>query len=143
MPCLRDGTPIMKTLLLAFVAFAFSMWAARADSMTVPSLTLAPVAAANHGSSAASIPPLTLAATAGTTSTGFKLDGGSNFAQLDTQPGSMPVSSGLVLALVAVFVLALRLMGLKHARAMADHERDSYEGKARMFRALHEGGADH
>jgi hypothetical protein len=59
------------------------------------------------------------------------------FAQLET-PSHTPVSSSLILTLVVVFVFALRLMGLNHARAMADHERNTYHGKAQMFRSLHD-----
>lgn len=39
---------------------------------------------------------------------------------------------------VAVFVLALRIFGLNRARALAEHERASYHGKAKMFRSLQE-----
>lgn len=62
---------------------------------------------------------------------------GSQFAELETN-GRAPISSRMLLTLVAVVVVALRVMGLTHARAMADHERSSYSGKAQMFRSLHE-----
>jgi hypothetical protein len=66
---------------------------------------------------------------------------GSQFAELNTDSHA-PISSSMLLTLVAVLVVAFRLMGLNHARAMADHERDSYHGKARMFHALREDGAN-
>jgi hypothetical protein len=66
------------------------------------------------------------------------LSSSTNFAQLDTHAHMVPISSGMVLALIALFVLALRIMGVNHARAMADHERHSHHGKAQMFRSLHE-----
>jgi hypothetical protein len=138
---------MMKTLL-AFIALAISTSAVCADSMIPSRLTLqAPTgfATQSHGATiASSIPPLTIAPVPGSAPGSFKLGSSSaNFAQLSTVNQTMPLPSGLILALVAIFVLALRIMGLNHARAMADHERHSYHGKAQMFRALHEGGADH
>ena len=64
----------------------------------------------------------------------------SHFAQVGATSHS-PIS-GLILTLLAVSVLTLRLVGLNRARAMADHERDTYRGKAQMFRSLHEGQSD-
>jgi hypothetical protein len=60
-----------------------------------------------------------------------------HFAQVGAT-SQTPISSGVALTVIAVFVLALRLMSLNRARAMADHERDTYRGKAQMFRSLHE-----
>ena len=58
-----------------------------------------------------------------------------HFAQMGATSHA-PISSGAALTVIAVFVLALRLMSLNRARALADHERDSYQGKAQMFRSL-------
>jgi hypothetical protein len=146
---LNKETPNMKTTLLAILVLAISTGAACADLALPSRLSLAPVptgfASQSHATShMLSEPTLTLGQVSGTSSLGAKLDPSSvNFAQIGAANQSMPLPSGLVLALVAVFVLALRIMGVNHARAMADHERDSYTGKARMFRSLHEGGADH
>jgi hypothetical protein len=150
MACSIEKLPYpMKTTLLAILVLAISTSAVCADT-TIPSrLTLAPLPAnfasqAHASSRPFSEPALTLGPVSGMSSLGSKLDPSSvNFAQLGAANQTMPLPSGLVLALVALFVLALRILGLNHARAMADHERASYTGKARMFRALHEGGTDH
>jgi hypothetical protein len=108
----------MKTLLLAITALTLSFGAARANSGFQEQLAVVSVPAmpasdtVSHSSSA------------------------TNFAQLDTHARMVPISSGLVLSLVALFVLAVRIMGINHARAMADQERDSYHGKAQMLRSL-------
>lgn len=136
----------MKITLLALLALAISTGAACADSAIPSRLALGPVPAVftTQNATVSSMPPLTLASASNTSTIGATLDPSSaNFAQLGTVNRSLPLSSGFILALVAVFVLAMRIMGLNHARAMADHERHSYHGKAQMFRALHEGGADH
>jgi hypothetical protein len=139
----------MKTNLLAIIALAFSASAVCADSAIPSRLGLAPIPATvttqTHGTSdLASVPALSLAADRSASPAGFKLESSSaNFAQLGTSsqamPLALPLSPGLIMAFVAIFVLALRIIGLNHARAMAEHERNSYQGKARMFRALHEG----
>ena len=63
------------------------------------------------------------------------------FAQLEA-PDHASIFSTLVLTLVVVSVITFRLVGLNRARAMADHERDTYRGKAQMFRSLHEERTD-
>jgi hypothetical protein len=140
---------MMKTLL-AVIGFAVSTSAIHADSIIPSRLTLAPissslVAPTRTASGLPLMPALTLAPLSGTgTMIGTKLNPSSaNFAQLGSVNPTMPLPSGLILTLVAIFVLALRIMGLNHARAMADHERQSYQGKAQMSRSLHEGGSDH
>jgi hypothetical protein len=61
----------------------------------------------------------------------------SHFAQLGTLQ-TVPVSSTLVVTLIALFILGLRLMGVRHAHSLARHERHSHDGRAEMFRSLHE-----
>jgi hypothetical protein len=134
----------MKTTLLAILALAVSASALCAESALPLQLGAAPTlttVTAPAYSPRISLPlSLTLAQESDVPTVDLKLEpGSSNFAQLDTNSPSMPLSSGFVLALVAGLVLALRVMKLNHARAMADHERDSYHGKARMFHALREG----
>jgi hypothetical protein len=153
--CLKDSVhrllsrlvyPIMKTTLLVLIALTVSTSAVCANSAIPSRLTLGPVPSgfSTQSASVTSMPPLTLATASGTSNIGSKLDPSNlNFAQLGSANQTMPLPSGLILALVAIFVLALRIMGLNHARAMADHEFYSHQGKAQMFRALHEGGADH
>lgn len=136
----------MKKTLLALIVLTVSTGAVLADSAIPSRLTLAPVPSTFAQQTHNGIPtgPLTLGSASETSSIGSKLDPSNvNFAQLGSTNQTMPLPSGLILALVAIFVLALRIMGLNHARAMADHERDSYHGKAQMFRVLHEGGSDH
>jgi hypothetical protein len=116
----------MKMLLLTITALTLSFGAARATSdfseqlavITVPATPAYDTAGAQAASPAVS-------------------SNGSNFAQLDTHAKMVPISSGLVLALIALFVLAMRIMGVNHARALAEQERHSYHGKAKMFHALH------
>ena len=111
---------------------------------TSVSLPLPATVASSNTTDATTVPALTLASPANAAPAGFKLESSSSsFAQLGTSsqamPFALPLSPGLILAFVAVFVLALRIIGLNHARALADHERDSYRGKEKMFRALHNG----
>ncbi len=61
------------------------------------------------------------------------------FAQIEGGSHA-PLSSGSLLTLVVVAVVALRLMGLNRARAMADHERNTYQARAEMYRWLHANG---
>ena len=142
----------MKISLLALVVLAMSIRVVCADAAVGSRLVLASTPVSfrevdQDTSRVTSLPSLTLAAGEEASTPGFKLDTSSaHFAELSTAkrtPLALPLSSGLGLTLLAGFVLALRIMGLNHARAMADHERESYQGKARMFRSLHEGGADH
>lgn len=137
----------MKTILIALTALAISTSAVFADPAMPSHLTLAlsPSGFMTQKASVSSMAPLTLALTSNAPMTDSKLDSRSHasFAQLGTTNQSMPIPSGLALALVAAFVLAMRIMRLNHARAMADHERNFHHGKAQMFRTLHEGGADH
>jgi hypothetical protein len=135
--------PIMKTILLAFVALTVSVGALRADHAKPSYLGAAPVLASittpAGGPTITLASSLTLPQESNTARIALKLQpNGVNFAQLETTAPAMPFSSSVALALVAAVVLALRVMGLNHARAMADHERDSYHGKDRMYRALRE-----
>jgi hypothetical protein len=114
----------MKMLLLALTALTLSFGAARADSTSVQFAVVSV--------------PSTLTAHASAPAASTLSSSASNFAQLDTHARMVPISSGMVLALIALFVVALRIMGVNHARAMADHERHSHHGKAQMFRSLHE-----
>jgi hypothetical protein len=130
----------MKTILLALTLVALSLTVSKAGSAIPTRLGLAPLpasfaATARHPGVA--LPKLTLAPLPGTATSNLPSNP-SEFAQLGAQNRSLPISSGMVLALVALFVLAMRIMGLNHARAMADHERDSHHGKAQMFRSLQE-----
>ena len=128
----------MKTLLLALSVLTLSLGVGNAHSkmpsrlglLSLPNGSSAPL------QSSATIPRLTLAPLPGSMATTVP-SSPSEFAQLDTQKHQLPVSSGMIFGMVALFVLALRIMGLNHARAMADHERDSHHGKAEMFRSLH------
>jgi hypothetical protein len=137
----------MKTILLACVALTVSLGALRADPAMPSYPGAAPVLASittPAGGATITLPSsLTLAQESDAAPIDLKLQpNSSNFAQLDTTAPAMPFSSGVALALVTAVVLALRVMGLNHARAMADHERDSYHGKDRMYRALREDGMD-
>jgi hypothetical protein len=139
----------MKTTLLALLALAVSTSEACADSAFPSHLGLAPILSQIQTTSdAATVPTLTLATDRSPASeANFQLESStSSFAQLGTSsqamPLALPLSPGLIMAFVAVFVLALRVIGLNHARAMADHERDSYRGKERMFHALHQGDSN-
>lgn len=135
----------MKTTILAIVALAVSAAALRAES-TVPSylgaspeLTSVTTPATDPATTLPS--SLTLAQASDPAPLDLKLpSNSSSFAQLSTT-GPVRLSSGFIMALVAAFVLTLRVMGLNHARAMAEHERDSYHGKDKMFRALQEDGS--
>jgi hypothetical protein len=60
----------------------------------------------------------------------------SHFAQLGTLQ-TVPVSPVLVFTLIALFILGLRLIAVRHAHSMARHERHSHDGRAEMFRSLH------
>jgi hypothetical protein len=113
----------MKMLLLVITALTLCLGNARANSGYQEELAVVSVPAMPSSDTVATPAPA---------------GNGSNFAQLGTHSHMVPISSGMVLALVALFVLAVRIMGLNHARAMADQERDSYHAKAQMFRALHE-----
>jgi hypothetical protein len=137
----------MKTILLACVALTVSIGALRANPAMPSYLGAAPLLTSivtPAGGATITLPSsLTLAQEGAAGPIDLKLQpNSSNFAQLDTTAPAMPFSSSLALALVAAVVLALRVMGLNHARAMADHERDSYHGKDRMYRALREDGTN-
>ena len=113
----------MKMLLLAITALTLCLGSARANSDYQEQLAVVSVPGIPASDVASSPAPSSTAA---------------NFAQLDTHARMVPISSGMVLALIALFVLAIRIMSVNHARAMADQERDSYQAKAQMFRALQE-----
>jgi hypothetical protein len=126
----------MKTLFLALTVLSLSLMVGNADSSVPTRFGLGPVS--ENITHRAGLPwaRLTLAAlpdTTASTLTGSPVE----FAQVSAPSHPMPISSGMVLGLIAVFVLAIRIMGLNHARALADHERDSYHGKEQMFRSLH------
>jgi hypothetical protein len=116
----------MKLVLLAFTALTLTFGAARANSAFSEELAVVSVPAVPAYITADA---RTAAPVSGTTS---------NFAQLDTHARMVPISSGLVLTLIALFVLAMRIMGINHARALAEQERHSYHGKAKMFHSLHQ-----
>lgn len=131
----------MKTSLIALLALALSVGAVRAVSPLTPHLGLA----LPPSTEVAVLPALSLASSHSPASSSFSLrSSSSDFAQLSTTPTRLPFtfSPGLIMACVAMLVLALRIIGLNHARALAEHERDSYRGKAQMFRSLHEGGSN-
>jgi hypothetical protein len=113
----------MKMLLLAVTALTLCLGTARANSGYQEELAVVSVPA---------MPASDIVSSPAPSATG------TNFAQLDTHVRMVPISSGMVLALIALFVLAVRIMSVNHARAMADQERDSYHAKAEMFRSLHE-----
>jgi hypothetical protein len=131
----------MKTLLLALTILTLSFTLGKADYAIPTQLGLGSISSftSSHRDSLQAMPKLTIATLRETTSSSLATSA-AEFAQLGT--GRMPISSGTALTLVAVLVIGLRLMGLNHARAMADHERDSYHGKAQMFRSLHEERSD-
>ena len=134
--CLLES--YMKTILLAFAVLAMSYTAGNADSSVPNRLGLLPIPA--NGAMPAktgvmAMPKLSLAPLPGTTHSTVP-SSPSEFAQLGSQQHALPISPSMVFGLIALFVLALRIMGVNHARAMADHERDSHHGKAEMFRAL-------
>jgi hypothetical protein len=108
----------MKMLLLTVTAMTLSFGAARANGAFTEQLAAYDTVSAQPAAPVSS--------------------NGSNFAQLDTHAKMVPISSGLVLTLVALFVLAMRIMGVNHARTLAEQERHSYHGKAKMFHALHQ-----
>ena len=112
----------MKMLLLAITALTLCLGNARANSSYQEELAVVSIPAM----------PASDVVSSPTHSTA------TNFAQLNTHAPMVPISSGMVLALIALFVLAVRIMSVNHARAMADQERDSYHAKAQMFRALQE-----
>jgi hypothetical protein len=116
----------MKLLLLTVTAMTLSFGAARVNGASPEQFAVISVPAAPAYTTTApqAAPPVS--------------SNGSNFAQLDTHARMVPISSGLVLTLIALFVLAMRIMGVNHARALAEQERHSYHGKATMFRSLHE-----
>jgi hypothetical protein len=99
-------------------------------------LTLS-IATADH---AAAAPTRFDAALISMSSTGL-FRAASHFAEVGATSHA-PMSSGMALTLLAVSVVALRLVSLNRARALADHERDSYRGKAQMFRSLREETSD-
>jgi len=119
-PLLKEA--YMKTLTLALTILTFSFIAADQSPAASPS---------RFGVELVSMPM---------SSTGLS-SAAAHFAQVGVT-SQAPNSSGLVLTLLAVSVLVLRLVGLNRARALADHERDSYQGKAQMFRSLHEERSD-
>jgi hypothetical protein len=83
-------------------------------------------------------PALILSLPAGTeTLSGNLRAGTSHFAQFDTDR-SQPVSLSMVFMLIALFTLGVRLMILRQAHSLAEHERHSHHGRAQMFQALHE-----
>jgi len=106
----------MKTLTLALTTLTLA-------------LTAGPATAATSG-------PLSFDRMSASMASSNLSSAASAFAQVGATSHS-PLSSGMALTLVAVFALTLRLVGLNRARALADHERDSYQGKAQMFRSLH------
>jgi hypothetical protein len=121
----------MKTILLACAVLAMSYTAGNADASFPTHASLSPK------TGVMAMPKLTIAPLPGTTLSTVP-SSPAEFAQLGSQDHALPISPEVVLGLIALFVLALRIMGLNHARAMADHERDSHQGKAEMFRSLHE-----
>ena len=129
----------MKTLAIAFAALLLVRGAVHADSTSSNQLVLPATPASAAGSlSPQAIPALTLAPLSDTTTSdqGLATGSSSHFAQL-AATARMPVSPAMVFALIALFVVGMRLMGLRQARTMAVHERHSHHGKAEMFRALH------
>jgi hypothetical protein len=113
-------------LLLTVTAMTLSFGAARANGAFTEQLAVISVPAAPAYDTVSAQPAAPVSSN------------GSNFAQLDTHAKMVPISSGLVLTLVALFVLAMRIMGVNHARTLAEQERHSYHGKAKMFHALHQ-----
>ena len=111
----------MKMLLLAITALTLCLGTARANSGYQEELAVVSVPAMPASDSVSVATPSGNA---------------SNFAQLDTHAHMVPISSGMVLALIALFVLAVRIMSVNHARAMADQERHSYLAKEQMFHSL-------
>lgn len=130
----------MKTLLLAVAVLALSFTAGNADSSLPTRFGLAPLAAnaATPASSDAvtTVPKLTIAPLPGSRVSTLP-SSASEFAQLGTQSHPLPISPGVVVGLIALFVVAMRIMSVNRARAMAEIERDSHHGKAAMFRDLH------
>ena len=128
----------MKTLAIA-AAFLLLRGAVHADSLASNQLVL-PVAPgiAENSTLPQAIPALTLAPISNTTTLeqGLATGNSSHFAQLAAS-ARMPISPALVFALIALFIVGMRLMGLRQARTMAVHEHHSHHGKAEMFRALH------
>ncbi len=100
----------MKTILLALALLTYSLSVGHA----VPTARLA-------GLSATSAP----------------LAANTHLVQLGVLGHALPFSPGLMLSLVALIVVSMRVVAVHHARHMADHERDSHQGKAEMFRELH------
>jgi hypothetical protein len=129
----------MKTTvtLLAAALITCAGFSARASTSSDVALTLAP-APSVAASALPATPLLTLAPTP-SADVGSYLGTGSSshFAQFATIR-NLPVSPTLVFALIALFILGMRLMGLRHAHSMAEHERHSHHGRAQMFRSLHE-----
>ncbi len=50
----------------------------------------------------------------------------------------MPTPPAKILALLGLFTLGLRLMTLRQAHTLAEHERHSHRGRAQTFEALHQ-----
>jgi len=128
----------MKMLLLAFALLALSYTVGNADSAVPTRFGLAPMVTNSPTSPAAvpEVPKLTIAPLPDAV-TSTVPSSPSEFAQLAATRHSLPISPGMALALVALFVLALRVLRVNHAHAMAEHERHSHHDKAEMFRWLH------
>jgi hypothetical protein len=58
-----------------------------------------------------------------------------NFAELNDGGKSMPLPPAWSLGLI-LLVLVARVFGLNHARALADHEKETHRAKTQMYRSL-------
>jgi hypothetical protein len=139
----RKTNPIMKTTALylaAMLVLPFSLAHAKSAAST-PSLSFGGQVATLSTSAPADVvssPALSgrgsdfAAGLHQTTST-------ASFADLNATSKSIPLPPTWMIALmISALVLAGRIFGLKHARAMADHERDMHLAKAKMYRTLHD-----
>jgi hypothetical protein len=62
-----------------------------------------------------------------------------SFADINATSKSIPLPPTYMIALmISGLVLAGRIFGLNHAKAMAEHERDLHLAKAKMYRTLND-----
>ena len=118
----------MKTTFLILISTIFVLGALSAEASS--KITRTPDA--TFSSAQSSNNPVTSSWANGLTSGST-----SHFAQLEMAK-TLPAAPAIGFMLLALFILALRLVAIRHAHSLAQHERHSADGREQMFRSLHE-----